>query len=867
MENEQLEESPRKRPHVDSNSADKNKTVDAAILQYQNQKLVQQLEMQKKRLHELEDEKNELRDNQASYDNVLITVNRLWNQLFGDLILLGLRVGAGQIVLQSLDHLDHSRGLIPSGPAEEFFICRLLQTGSVRSISNDGYFGYIKEALATRQASTLELLRALEKAVEEQRSEVENLYQAFQAKSSREDPVVLCKIDDLMKEEVDHLRQVIGILHSRHKQYADMIQTCVQNNSVDQSEIRRLTGEVEESMAELEISRRKLVNLKMQKGGPSGVNSSVAVNGSVSPEKAVDKSKRLREVRSSIEETKVLAEDRLSELQDAQEDNQILLKQLQDLENELKDDKYIYSSRPYTLLNDQLHHLNSESERYKGLADSLQADRSFVIRKEKEYSSKAESVETAREMVDISVSKHEELKRHLQTSFAEKNDMELKVEEAIQDSGRKDIKGEFQIMASALSKEMGIMKAQLNRWKDTSQEAHTLLGKAQSVSAALDKMTGEQKNLTNKCSEQMRMIKSLKANVEKMQKEKHELQLYVDMFAQQIYDNRDITEIRESEQRAHVQAKALRSALEEHGLELRIKAAKDAEAAYEQRLAAAQAEIADLRVEVDASERQVLELQEAIKTKQAEAETCISEIETVGQAYEDMQMQNQRLLKQVTERDDDNIKLVSESMKSKQAHSMLLSEKQALGKQLQRTNATLESLKMRITQAEEQMKLYLDEVIRFAQEDRELSAKLETSKRELADAEKEAKWLKSAITASEKENEQIDRKKAELSDELDAERAARRRIQEEIAECNKTIAELTAESEEEEIQRLQEEIKECKAILKCGVCFDRPKEVVIVKCYHLFCNPCIQRNLEIRHRKCPACGTAFGQNDVRFVKI
>lgn len=44
-------------------------------------------------------------------------------------------------------------------------------------------------------------------------------------------------------------------------------------------------------------------------------------------------------------------------------------------------------------------------------------------------------------------------------------------------------------------------------------------------------------------------------------------------------------------------------------------------------------------------------------------------------------------------------------------------------------------------------------------------------------------------------------------------------------------------------------------------------QVVIVKCYHLFCNPCIQRNLEIRHRKCPACGTGFGQNDVRFVKI
>lgn len=146
-------------------------------------------------------------------------------------------------------------------------------------------------------------------------------------------------------------------------------------------------------------------------------------------------------------------------------------------------------------------------------------------------------------------------------------------------------------------------------------------------------------------------------------------------------------------------------------------------------------------------------------------------------------------------------------------------------------------------------------------------------------------------------------------------------------ELNRKIAEMSSESGEAAIQRLQDEIKDCKAVLKCGVCFDRPKEVcvygkllwsaiiycevlpsaalviqnlsrstnvsfvhfsaclcfvivhfnvfglcfvcqvVIVKCYHLFCNPCIQRNLEIRHRKCPGCGTAFGQSDVRFVKI
>lgn len=54
-------------------------------------------------------------------------------------------------------------------------------------------------------------------------------------------------------------------------------------------------------------------------------------------------------------------------------------------------------------------------------------------------------------------------------------------------------------------------------------------------------------------------------------------------------------------------------------------------------------------------------------------------------------------------------------------------------------------------------------------------------------------------------------------------------------------------------------------MLRCKVCETRQKEVVITKCYHMFCQPCIRANLDTRHRKCPACGAAFGQGDVKTV--
>ncbi|KAL6976765.1 E3 ubiquitin-protein ligase BRE1-like 2, partial [Sarracenia purpurea var. burkii] len=115
--------------------------------------------------------------------------------------------------------------------------------------------------------------------------------------------------------------------------------------------------------------------------------------------------------------------------------------------------------------------------------------------------------------------------------------------------------------------------------------------------------TSEQKNLSDKCAEREIEIKSLKTLIEKMQKEKLELQILLDMLGKHIYDNRDLLEIEESEQRACSQAQHLRNALEEHGLELRVIAANEAEAACQRRLLIAEAEIADLRAKLDASDR------------------------------------------------------------------------------------------------------------------------------------------------------------------------------------------------------------------------------------------------------------------------
>ncbi|KAJ0987534.1 hypothetical protein J5N97_005890 [Dioscorea zingiberensis] len=851
--------------------ADQNEEVDAAALQFQNQKLVQQLETQKTEMHALEGKLKELKDDQILYDKILITVNRIWNQLVDDLVLLGVRAGGDPNGLQALDCVALSADTIEACPPDQMFLCRLLQAGPMEDYVGKGTIKNVQAALDSRHSSTMNLMKNLQEAIAAQRAKTGSMALALHGKLSSEDAILqLQKLDESLREETNNLRQAIEVLHEKHNEFANEINSYLENHSRDQSEIKRLSGELEESMAELEESRRKLIVLQMQKHGTSALSAATvanAINGSSFPDRLADKSMGLRDLKSSIEEAKMLAANRHFELEEIQEDNSILSKQLEDLQNELKDDKYILSSRPYILLSDQVKHLNLELERYRGLIESLQADRNQLLRREMELTAKADSADT----IKNSVSNHEamikELELQIQKYVAEKNDLEIKFEEAQQDLGRKDIKDEMRVMASALSKEMEMMEAQLNRSKEAACESASLREEANSLRALLDKKISKHKSLSDRCAEQVVEIKSLKSLIEKLEKEKQELQIFLDMYGQECYDSRTIMEIKESEQRALAQAEYLRTALDDHSLELRVKAANEAESACQQRLSVAEAEIAELRAKLDASEREAFELKEAIKIKDLEGDAYISEIETIGQTYEDMQTQKQNLAQQAAERDGYNIKLVSDSVKMKQTHNSLISEKQSLAMQLQQVHGSMEFLKMKIARGEEQMKVQLAQAAKASADNRHIAIAMDKAKLDLEDAEKELKWLRSTVDSFEKEYEQNQKKILDIRMELEKERNEREKLEGELAEVKNEVEEMSSECEEAAIQRLQDEIKECKAILKCGVCFDRPKEVVITKCFHLFCSPCIQRNLEIRHRKCPGCGSPFGQNDVREVNI
>ncbi|KAH9554527.1 hypothetical protein CY35_08G068200 [Sphagnum magellanicum] len=852
------------------------KKVDAAMLQYQNQKLAQQLDVQRTEISVLEGKCNSLRSKQASYDDTLVTINRIWNQLVDDLELLAVRANAASngIRIPEPASLTNDR-VNAAGPPEETFLRRLLDRGATetRTIKESNS---VEMGLASRKSSTIKTMKMLVQAIDIQRAKNEELAASLRGVLSADVAgQLLQKTDEELRSEMKRLRTVMDSLHLSHKEIAAEAGSFKDCHAKDQAEIMRLSGELEEASAELETSRRKLAALRSQKedmfvGPPTpgamqpGVKFEFG-DGIAGPEKA---SREARELEASLEEAKTLADRRLSELQEALQIQLNQSQELQHMQDLLDDEQRVLASQPYQLLNDQVQYLRSEVERYEGLVDQMQADRDAVLRREREMTLKAEASEAARRANTLSDAQAAELESKLQLCMSERDALQLRLEEATQASGRKESVAELKVMVATLHKEMSMMQLQLNKYKEAACAVHSLRAEIQSTAAALDRKAMECKNLSEQCAIQVMELSRVKDEVGGLRESEQELTLILDMLIRESPDSRDVMELQQAECRARAQVDHLKLALDEHSLELRVKAANEAEAVCQQRLTAAEAEIADLRQRLDVLDRVDMELRESLKAKSEEGDAFIAEIEVIGQAYEDMQTQNQRLLQQITERDDFNTQLVSESLKAKQLQTSLLAEKQVLASRMQHANAAADMHKQRVSRLEDQARSLIEQLGKAMDESRQYASALEMTKRKTVETEKELLSMKSALDAAHKGLDDRNHRLADAQADLEKERFEKRRVQEELEVLNSKVTRLHSHRDGGlMVERLQGEIKEYKAILKCSVCHDRPKEVVITKCYHLFCGPCIQRNLDLRHRKCPGCGVPFGQNDVRNVYI
>lgn len=858
----------KKQPFLPSSE---DKKLDTAVLQFQNQKLFQKLEAQKAECSALQNKFYQLKERQQPYDTTIALVNESWNELVDNLESCSVRTRDSKSSGQDAKNALTAVGEVISNTTEDTFLSRLVETGATESCSTNNLnsLNQMEEDRQPSREKTQNILCNIVAAISDMWSLKDRLCHGVlkgQAGGS-------CRQNNTLsglQTEVKNLRMALSDLHLNHKLLAREMQSHRDTDAKNKAELKWLTGELEITVAELEEINHQLAALKVEKDSAKAAFFPLLNLGSknVPSDKIRDKQKDVLEMESTLKDLQSQSSSRLLELKGLHEERTRILHKLSSLQNTLKNVAGIASSRAYILARDQLEKSKVEVLQYQALYEKLQFEKDNLSWREREVNMKTDLADVFRRSSAVSDSRITQLGMEIQIQINNKNLIESKLEEATKEPGRKEIISEFKELVSSFPKDMGIMQSQLSKYKEAASDLHSLRADMQSLSNILGRKAEELETLSARSIEQDAEMQKLQAALQDLKESEMELKLILQMYSRESIETRDVMEAKDLEYKAWAHVQSLKSCLDEHRLELRVKTANEAEATSQQRLATSEAEIAELRHKLDMSQRDKIALSEVLKSKHEEIEAYLSEIETIGQAYDDMQTQNQHLLQQITERDDYNIKLVIEGVRAKQVQDALLLDKQTMEKEIHQAQVSLDFYDNKATRIEEQLRFCSGHVQKLAEDRSQNIITFENAQKRLLDVKRASQKARDSLEESQSKIESSRVCLSELQIEIEMERFKKKRMEEELDIARKKLSRLRAQTEGSSmVEKLQEELKEYKDILKCSICVDKPKEVVITKCYHLFCNSCVQRVIESRQRRCPACSTSFGANDVKPVYI
>ncbi|XP_036798649.1 E3 ubiquitin-protein ligase BRE1A isoform X3 [Oncorhynchus mykiss] len=354
---------------------------------------------------------------------------------------------------------------------------------------------------------------------------------------------------------------------------------------------------------------------------------------------------------------------------------------------------------------------------------------------------------------------------------------------------------------------------------------------------------------------EVEQLKIVRAELKKAQESQREMKLLLDMYRSAPKEQRDKVQLMAAEKKAKSEAEELKQRLRD--LEER-----------ERREGKKMADEEALR-KICSVEEQINILNKKLSLAKQEEDALLSEMDVTGQAFEDMQEQNIRLMQQLREKDDANFKLMSERIKSNQIHKLLKEEKEELADQLLTLKTQVDAQLQVVRKLEEKERL-LQGTIGTAERELALRTQaLDMNKRKTQESTVLSEEVRSQLDQVQQRLGTVREEVIENSISKEKQSFNARRAQEDISKLRRKIekAKKPAETVRNGDDILNEEINDYKARLTCPCCNSRVKDAVLTKCFHVFCFECVKTRYDTRQRKCPKCNAAFGANDFHRIYI
>ncbi|XP_015774582.1 PREDICTED: E3 ubiquitin-protein ligase BRE1A-like [Acropora digitifera] len=327
-------------------------------------------------------------------------------------------------------------------------------------------------------------------------------------------------------------------------------------------------------------------------------------------------------------------------------------------------------------------------------------------------------------------------------------------------------------------------------------------------------------------------LQELRASLKKSEESQKEMKLLLDVYKGAAKDLRDKVELLTEERRLKEVIEEQKARIE--NLEKELEKHKGALADEE---AIRRLKMADETIE---------QLQKNLAATKQEEDAVLAEMEFTGQAFEEMQEQNVRLLQQLREKDDANLKLMSERIKGNQIQKQIREEMDVLADQVTSLNAHRETQTQLVKKLEEREKALQNAVTSLEKELNLRQQAMELQKRKAVESAQAAQDIKIRFDS----------------------------FQQQFQEAQESLSEQLRASEEEAFKSRRVQVN-CylfkfsffQARLTCPCCNTRKKDAILTKCFHVFCFECLKTRYDTRQRKCPKCNATFGNNDFHRIYL
>jgi len=873
-------ERPSKKSASNPNSNSEPLLWDAETLRYQNSAMMKKLELYRQQMEDLRRQANEAEHKMEISNENLTIADLAWKQLHENLRqTLSTLPGTQQI--ESFKAFNKK----PSAKGASF-ISSLINSSKAEDDRNEYTSQEVQDFFREKNTSVAEVLSRVMEAVDEQQKYNQNFLREMKSDNIdaqvrallmdnerlRSDKTTLMQSTDeirslnvTLRTKDETSRGVSMKLEEKIKKYKEQITDL--NESLEEARTKqaRVESRMKDQLEKLKMEFDSYkVNARISEPTPvvSDVKMEVHDNG----KESVTSSDNSVEMAELLE----IHNARSSYIQKLEEEKIVSTREIEALRNELHSLPMvrIQSTRQYQQLQSQLGHNVTQLEALRHERDCLSNE--LRIEKQRSADEKAQLFKKLQDREDAADRSIRDREKDLIRYRKERDDLRLKDATARDTAYSAKTVQALREQIATREAEFSKLKEQSERYRKDSEKLQNFREEAREgqkeLRTSLDQKIYEARELQGKVRDMEKAILDYRGMKKQWNDKERELRLVIDSYQRESRDRRDIQEIRASELKYRDEVSRLEERLTKPNPGIYDDTIRD----LESKLAEHEEKKKEMTTRLVKAERAYKDLKLQYDQQKTTLETYASELNEVTVAFEDSQEKIKTAETRLQDKEDALTKIIAERVKKDHIGALQTRERETVLDQIKKLETKHTTLEETISLQNEKNKLNDAQIRKMTEELRKKDMDFVAFSRQHKDMTEETNIMKTNVDRIEKDMEDL---KARLQDKAAEVQTANFKctsLEERILGLTTKIDRMKMKGFKEEVEDkdfkfYKDACTEYKKRITCTICNENPKDTVITRCFHTFCAVCVKKKIELRSRKCPACGKPFAEQDVHSI--